>query len=280
MPDSYPQKKSLGTANGEIFYWLDNSFRGRPFVILLHGLSSNHTTWLNIINVLRANGFNSLAPDLRGHGLSDKTKNKKLYDLGVFSDDLQNILAKEQINASSIVGYSFGGQIALDYAAKHPERVGGLVLISTNTAPFLKHLHLNFFTPLAAGCFDLAAALMRWQGRKKYHYYQHGKSVGYWDSVYDGLRTMPISVNFWMLARAGKADLERAMKQIKIPTIFLYGQKDTFITQREIKETAKIMPGAQVMFSKNPSHYVGTNAQDEIMQIILNFLKEHAHSNF
>lgn len=269
------QEKSIQTANGKIFYYLENSFPGRPFVVLLHGLSSNHTTWLGVMETLRANRYNCLAPDMRGHGFSDKTKNKDLYNLGVFSDDLQNIIDNEQIEDFILAGYSFGGQVAIDFAAGHQKRLKGLVLISANHAPFFKYWHLNFLTPLAVGGLNLLAAFLIWQKRQNYHYYQHGKAVGYWDSVWDGLRTMPITVNFWLLALVTKLDLENELKKIKTPAILVYGKKDAFITQAEIEAAVKALPQAQLIISKNPSHFVSTNAQDETSQIILDFLKQY-----
>jgi len=273
MPDTYPQKKYADTQNGKIFYWLDDSFSGQPFVILLHGLSSNHTTWLKTMGALRENRYNCLALDLRGHGYSDKTKNKNLYQLAVLSDDLRQIISDEQIKNFILVGYSFGGQIAIDYSAKYPDDPKGLILISVNHAPPLNYLRLNFLTPLLSGGLNLLAALLSWQERQEYHYYEHGKAVGYWDSVWDGLRTMPISVNFWLLAQVIKINLKNEIKQIKVPTVFVCGQNDAFITQKEISDMTQAIPGSKLIISKNPSHFVGTNSQDETTKIIIDFLK-------
>ncbi|HCX28026.1 MAG: hypothetical protein AUJ39_01575 [Parcubacteria group bacterium CG1_02_42_13] len=280
MTDFHLPKKSIDTQNGKIFYWLGNSFPGRPFVILLHGLSSNHTTWLSTINVLHANHYNSLAPDLRGHGFSDKTKQRDLYALNVFSRDLQEILVAEQIKNFVLIGYSFGGQVAVDFTARYQGCAKGLILISTNIAPPLKYLKLNFFTSIVVAGLNFLAMLLFWQKRRNYHYYEHGRAVGYWDSVWDGLRTMPLAVNLWLLAQAFKADLRNAIKQIKIPATLFYGQNDAYIAKKEINDTAKALPQAQLIISKNQGHFIGTNSQAETARIILNFLKNCENSDF
>lgn len=172
MNNSYLVEKSVQTDNGKIFYYLNKSFADKPIVIFLHGLSSNHTTWLNTIDLLNKNGYNSLAIDLRGHGLSDKTKNKKLYNLSVFSDDLEKIVQTEKINKFILVGYSFGGSIAIDYAIKRSQSLNGLVLISANHINPLEYKGIKFLTPLALGFINLLAFLLLWQKRKKYYYYQ------------------------------------------------------------------------------------------------------------
>jgi len=267
------QKKFIETANGKIFYWMNNSFPDRPLAILLHGLSSNHTTWEKAMEILAENEYNSLAIDLRGHGYSDKTKKKNLYKLAVLTDDLQAIIEKEQIQNFILVGYSFGGQIAIDYAAKHQENIKGLMLISANYAPPLASLRLGGLTFLARIILNLLAALLIWQKRQTYHYYQHGQATGYWNSVWDGLRTMPLAVNFWLLSEVTGIDLTEAIKKLHVPLIILCGQKDIFIAPKKTKQITEQIPGAQFIISKNPDHFVGTNSQDEIIQLILNFLK-------
>lgn len=269
------EEKSIQTENGKIFYHLNLSFPDRPVVVLLHGLSSNHTTWLSIMEILHKHGYNSAALDIRGHGLSDKTKKRNLYTMPVFSGDLHEILEKEKISNFIIVGYSFGGQIAIDFAARFRESAKGLILISTNHYnPFI-YGGLGFLEPICSLLVNLLATILLWQKRKNYHYYRHGKAVGYWDSVWDGLRTMPISVNLWMLAREFSIDLRKETKEIKVPTIIVYGENDAFITKQEVHDMAKEISNSEAIISRNPDHFVGSNSQDETVEIILNFLKKY-----
>lgn len=266
------EKKKVPTASGDIFYFINNSFPGRPFVIFLHGLSSNHTTWLKAMEILHENKYNSIAPDLRGHGFSDKSKNKEFYRMPIFSNDLREIIEKEKIDNFILVGYSFGGQIALDYILRSPKRVKGLILISVNHVNPLEYKGLKFLSPVTVWIFNLLAAFLLWQKKEKYYYYRHGEAVNYWDSVKDGLMTMPISVNLWMLSAVAGINFRDAIKNIKIPTVIVYGKNDFFITKKEVDDMAKAIKNAKIIISRNPSHFVGTNAQDETIEIILNFL--------
>ncbi len=266
------EKKKVSTASGDIFYFINNSFPGRPFAVFLHGLSSNHTTWLKAMEILHKNKYNSLAPDLRGHGFSDKSKKKKLYRMPVFSNDLCEIVEKERINNFILIGYSFGGQVALDYIDKYPERAKGLILISANHVNPLKYWKIDFLTPIAAGFVNLLATALLWQKKKNYYYYQHGKSESYWDSVKHGLMTMPLSVNLWMLSGMANVNFKESIKKIKISTTIIWSKKDFFVTKTEINDMANAIKGAKVIISKNGSHFIGTDSQGETIEIILNFL--------
>jgi len=272
--NNYFKEKAIQTENGKIFYHADLSFPGRPVVVLLHGLSSNHTTWLNAMEALHEYKYNSVAPDIRGHGLSDKSKEKNFYTLAVFSEDLHKILKKENISNAIIVGYSFGGQVAIDFVARFAGLVKGLILISVNHYNPLRYRGLGFLESICHKLAELLAALLIWQKRKNYHYYQHGKAIGYWDSVWDGLRTMPLSVNFWMLAKECSIDLRREIKKIKVPTIIVYGKNDAFVTQHEVDDMVKAISGSKAIASRNSDHFVGSNSQDETAEIILKFLNK------
>lgn len=266
------EKKKISTASGDIFYFMNGSFSGRPFIVLLHGLSSNHTTWLYPMEVLHKNKYNVLALDLRGHGFSDKSKIKENYRFEVFSADLEKIIETEKIDNFTLVGYSFGGQVALDYILRYPNRVKGLVLISANHVNPLKYKHLGFLSPITVWFFNFWAWLVLWQKKKNYYYYEHGKAVGYWDSVRHGLMTMPFSVNMWMLASVAGINFRNALKNIGVPTILARCENDFFIAKKETSDMANAIKGSKIIISKNPSHFIGTNAQDETIEIILNFL--------
>jgi pimeloyl-ACP methyl ester carboxylesterase len=280
MNDSILQEKSIETKNGKIYYYKDLSFPNKPVVVFLHGLSANHTTWLNAIQALHNQQCNSLALDLRGHGFSDKTKKKSLYQLPVFVEDVRQIIKTENLNRFFLVGYSYGGSIAAAYVLKYPQNLSGLMLISANLSNPLKQYHLEFFTPLAQGLLNFLSYILLWQKRKAYYYYEPNKSKGYWHSVWIGLNTMPISVNFWMLAQTATLDLMGQFWKIQAPTQIVRAKKDPFLSNKEIMEISKIRPQTKIITPAHASHFLLSKPRTEITQIILDFIQTNAHSDF
>ena len=270
------EEKFVETASGKIFYYLNDNFPNRPTAVFLHGLSANHTTWLEVIKILHENGYNSLALDLRGHGSSLKRKNRSLYKLPVFTDDLKRIIEIEKIKEFFLVGYSFGGSIAIDYAIKYPDSLLRLVLISANHTNPLEYKGTRFLTPLGYGLLNVLAFLLLWQKRKKYYYYKQGESRGYWHSVWIGLNTMPLAVNFWMLAQMGQLNFKKTIGNIKTPTLVIRAQNDPFLSAAEARDIIKAIPRAEIAIPKHPSHFLASRAQEEIAQIILDFVKIHS----
>lgn len=270
------KEKNIETASGKIFYYFNDDFLNRPTVVFLHGLSANHTTWLQTIKVLHENKYNSLALDLRGHGFSDKTKKRSLYRLPVWSDDLKMVIQAEKLEKFFLVGYSFGGSIAIDYAIKYPDSLLGLVLISANHVNPFEYKGIKFLTPLADGLLNLLAALLIWQKRKKYYYYKQGESKSYWHSVWIGLNTMPLSVNFWTLSQMLRLNFKEDIAHINAPTIIVRAKKDPFLSEAEAYQMAEKIPQAKIVVPEHTSHFLASRAQEEIAKIILNFVKIHS----
>lgn len=96
-------------------------------VLLLHGLASNLTRWSEFVEHTSLAGTHPLIRvDLRGHGDSPT---RGPIGIDYWCDDLMALLQAEAIDTAILVGHSLGAQVALQFAARHPERMAGLVLI-------------------------------------------------------------------------------------------------------------------------------------------------------
>ncbi|MEY3618178.1 MAG: hypothetical protein RL726_876, partial [Actinomycetota bacterium] len=96
-----------------------------PVFLLVHGLASNARMWDGVGSALARSGYASMAVDLRGHGLSDKPDDG--YDFDTVCDDLFGVLDHLEIERAIFVGQSWGGNIVVHAAHRHPERIIGAV---------------------------------------------------------------------------------------------------------------------------------------------------------
>ncbi len=111
-----------------------------PDVVLIHGVTSSLAAWYNgILPSLAAAGFRVTAYDLRGHGLSDSTPGG--YSSRETALDLAALLDTLGIGQAMLAGHSFGGAIAMNFAALYPDRTGGVVLLDS-AMPCLRHLRM------------------------------------------------------------------------------------------------------------------------------------------
>jgi pimeloyl-ACP methyl ester carboxylesterase len=99
-----------------------------PALLLLHGLACDHTTWRKVLAPL-AEHFTVIAPDFLGHGQSDKPRAD--YSLGGYANGMRDLLTILGIDKATVIGHSFGGGVAMQFAYQFPERTERLILVST-----------------------------------------------------------------------------------------------------------------------------------------------------
>src|SRR5438128_12473145 len=88
-------------------------------LLFVHGFGGSVTQWLYQLRFF-GQSMHVIAPDLRGHGLSDDPVGLP-YTMDSFVQDLETILDALQIQEPvHLIGHSFGGAIAAEYATRHP----------------------------------------------------------------------------------------------------------------------------------------------------------------
>lgn len=101
-----------------------------PDVVLLHGLAANRAFWFaSHAQALVEAGFRVTIYDLRGHGYS--TMSTTGYSATALAHDLRDLLDALHIRHAHLVGHSYGGGVALEFAVEHPERVESLCLFDS-----------------------------------------------------------------------------------------------------------------------------------------------------
>ena len=96
-------------------------------LVLVHGLGASSERWQYVLPFFE-NDFHVLVPDLIGFGYSDKPIAD--YTIDFFSNFLEKFLISLNIDQTSIVGSSLGGQIAAEYTSSHSQNVDKLILVS------------------------------------------------------------------------------------------------------------------------------------------------------
>jgi pimeloyl-ACP methyl ester carboxylesterase len=94
-----------------------------PRFVLVHGLASNARMWDGVGEALAARGIASVAVDLRGHGRSPKPDDG--YDFDAVAGDLLPLLRDQPV----VAGQSYGGNVVVALAAKHPELLSGIACV-------------------------------------------------------------------------------------------------------------------------------------------------------
>ena len=97
-----------------------------PPLLALHGLASS-AHWYDIVAPLLRDRYRLIAPDQRGHGQT--TNAPSGYDWKTLSDDLAGLLDHIGLDEVALMGHSWGGNVATNFAANFPGRVKRLIMI-------------------------------------------------------------------------------------------------------------------------------------------------------
>ena len=122
-----PEKKYITLANGEIYAYLEQGDKKpeKPSFLLLHGNSSSSVHYLPLFK--RLVDSHLLSPDLRGFG--DSSYNSGFGSLSELAEDIKLFTETLNISKVHVAGWSAGGGVALELAARYPSLVASLFLI-------------------------------------------------------------------------------------------------------------------------------------------------------
>lgn len=100
----------------------------KPTVVFLHGVLNDHSVWILQTRYFAHHGWNVLAPDLPGHCKSAGEPPKSVEEA---ADFVIALLDAAKVKQAALVGHSFGSLIALETAARAPERITRIALVGT-----------------------------------------------------------------------------------------------------------------------------------------------------
>lgn len=245
------------------------------WLIFLHGFGGDLTAWQKERAYFSKMGLSSIALDLRGHGLSDRSDNKDFYKLENFAKDIQILLQKENIADVVLIGHCFGGMVSIYFQAQFPKFAKALVLVDTSfKAPFFGNNSVaKTFTKYM---FEL---LLRFTPDIKTNgHVDFSQFVGTEDL---NLRRIISDISHTSLRSYLKVcnnlvglDARELLKKITVPTLIVEGTEDTifppdiaqFLNKRIKKSNLDLIEGA--------NHIIVINNPKELETSIETFLKK------
>lgn len=125
-----PRSRHLELATGLRYHVLEwGAGTGKPIVVLIHGFLDFAWGWAPLCAAGLAERFHVIAPDVRGHGDSDRVGAGGYYYFADYVADLDALLENYGADRFSLVGHSMGGSVASYFAGAFPDRVERLALL-------------------------------------------------------------------------------------------------------------------------------------------------------
>jgi pimeloyl-[acyl-carrier protein] methyl ester esterase len=228
-----------------------------PALVLLHGWSMSSSVFTEAIAVL-AKDYRVLAPDLRGHGASDAGA---AYSLSDFSADLRLWLKALHIHRFNLLGWSMGGQVAIDLCRTSAGQIDRLILVGS-TPCFAVGDDWGFGLP------DLQIRTMVRNLKRNYlktmeNFFdrmfvgetlsaeRHRQVVSF---VFHGGRLPEPEVALAALETLCSADQRLLLAGIACPTLVMHGDRDVITLPDAGRYLAEMIPDARLSLRPGVSH--------------------------
>lgn len=222
-------------------------------VILLHGWGQN-ISMMDPIGKRLEKDFYITNIDLPGFGnSSEPTYGYTIYD---YYEVIDELLTKLKIDNPILIGHSFGGRIAIVYAAK--KKVDKLVLLSS---PFKRSLKKNTLKVKILKTLKKIPVLNELEAFMK-------TKIGSTD--YKNATPMMRTI----LVNTVNEDLTEYLKQINAPTLLVWGSLDNDVSLEDAKYAESIMKDAGLIIYEGATHYAYLEKINELTKSLNIFLKE------
>ena len=251
-------------------------------LILLHGIAGDSRTWLEPMRRL-AERYRLVAPDLLGHGDSDKPVGD--YSLGAHACVVRDLLQALGIVRATLVGHSLGGGIALQLTYQFPDLCERMVLVASgglgrDVSPLLRALSLpgaEAVLSLAVPSFVLrrGEALRAWLQRRGISAPGLAEKWNAYASLADeGTRRAFVRELRAVVDQGGQfVSAHDRLYLARHPTMIVWGGRDSMIPVAHARRAHAAIPGSRLEIFPDADHFPHAECPDRFAEVLESFME-------
>jgi pimeloyl-ACP methyl ester carboxylesterase len=237
-------------------------------VVFVHGAGLDHSWWGLQSRYFGYHGFNVLAVDLPGHGRSD---GPPLATIEAMSDWVLALLNASRIEKSVLVGHSMGSLVALEFAARYPERAEKLALVGVAYPMKVSDAFLDAARRNDQSAYDMEtiwghAAQVPLAGNPSPGMWMYGDTLARLARLGPGVLHTDLAA-----CNAYAGGMEAAAK-LKCPALFVAGARDVMTPPRAAQALAAAITGSKTVTIALSGHSLMAEAPDATLDALIVFL--------
>ena len=230
-------------------------------VVIIHGLTASVPEWRRTATGLARAGWRTLAADNPGHGESSAPEDAAAYEAANIADLLHGLAVERGCAPAVLIGHSWGGMIAEEYAIRHPGDVAALVLVdSAGGGP-------RAYPPrdeATRALYRREQDIVLNQGMGAL--WDYHQAHGLWGSVAGAppetqarlkarfCRTSPQGYLFGNQSLGGRRDTLADLARLTVRTLVVRGEHEDALMTQTSREIAAAIPGARLEVIAGAGH--------------------------
>ncbi len=248
-----------------------------PSVVFLHAGIADHRSWIAVLELL-VTDTEVVAYDRRGFGTTATEPEAHAQ-----VQDLLAVLDGTNLTRSVIVGNSRGGQIALDFALAHPERVSALVLVAPGVsgAPPVNEIEVDEVESSVWASLEAASAAddMEALNQGEIRFWLDGPHAPE-GRVGGAVRTLALEMNRIALAAPSPGhepivtDAWTRLHEVTCPVLLVVGDLDMGLQQRRCHHLAAHLPNARLIVMEGTAHLPALEQPEAFVKVLQQFMAE------
>ena len=250
-----------------------------PLIIFLHGFPEFWYEWKNQLPEFSTD-HRAVAPDMRGYNLSDKPPSVDAYQMKELVEDVRVLAEHLGYKKFVLVGHDWGGVVAWSFAIAHPEYLQKLVIVNApHTGIFARELASNpaqqkasqymllFRSPqaeqvLSANNYAALVDAVLGDGLKSGVFTEQDKQA--YIAAWSQPGALTGGLNYYRAAQIGPptsataaaSTTDPASLIVKVPTLVIWGEKDTALLTGNLDGIDQFVPNLTVKRIPDGSHWV------------------------
>lgn len=237
-------------------------------IVFVHGAGLDHSWWGLQSRYFGYHGFNVLAVDLPAHGRSSGAPLASIGDMAAWVKD---VLDEKKVKSAALVGHSMGALIALDFAARYPERAEKIALIGVAYPMKVSDGFLDAAKRNDQAAYDMEtiwghAAQVPLAGNPNPGMWMYGDTLARLARLAPGVLHTDLSA-----CNAYAGGMEAAAK-VRCPALFILGARDMMTPPRAAQDLSKAIAGSKTVTITPSGHSLMAEAPDATLDALISFL--------
>jgi len=273
--------KTVDTGKLEWFYReaVPESPNNKPPILLLHGLPSQSYTWLPILNQLAENGFQAIAPEWIGSGLSDKPEKRDFaYTPQAYLEALTDLINTLNLDCLSIVVQGYLASVGIQYALQNSDRIEKLVILNTPLTPIAK-----LPWPMTQWTLPFVGDMVTQDPLLIDRTLEGGSGFVVSDEKLDVyrrpyLKTSAVGRALMVTTKNLKLakilpEIELGLKSWSKPALIIWGMLDPWLAAEPVEQLVKTNSQLELIKLPEAKHYPQEHWPEEIGEVLIPFLR-------